>query len=98
MMTEDIPISLMMGIITIDLITGAEATIGKTAEIDKIIEVMTLDRDMETEVNVGIGPEIIAVTEPGAETEVETEMDKHETDPELCPMTEEDQGPGPTLE
>ena len=49
---------------------------------------------MEIGVKVGIGPEIIAVTEPAAEIEVETEMDKCETDPELCQMTEEDEGPG----
>ena len=97
-MTEDIPIGLMMGTITIDLITGVEATIGKTTETDKIVGVMTLDRDMEMGVKVGIDPEIIAVTEPGAEIEVETEIDKHKTDPELCQMTEENQGPGPTLE
>ena len=77
---------------------GVEATIGKTVETDKIIGVMTLDRDIEIGVKVGIGPEIIAVTEQGAEIEVETEMDKCEIDPELCQMTEEDQGPDPTLE
>ena len=59
---------------------------------------MTQDRDMEIGVKVGIGPEIIAVRDPEAETEVKTEIDKCETDPELCQMTEEDQGPGPTLE
>ena len=42
-MTGDIPIGLRMGTITIDPITGVEATIGKTAETDKIIGVMTLD-------------------------------------------------------
>ena len=52
-MTEDIPIGLMMGTITIDLITGVEATIGKTVETDKIIGVMTLDRDIEIGVKVG---------------------------------------------
>ena len=97
-MTGDIPIGLIMGAITIDLITGVEATIGKTVETDKIIGVMTLHRDMEMGVKVGIGLEIIAVTEPGAEIEVETGMDKCKTDPELCQMTEEDQGPGPALE
>ena len=51
---------------------------------------------MEIGVKVGIGPEIIAVSEPGAEIEVETEMDKCETDPELSQMTE-DQGPHATL-
>ena len=67
MMTEDIPIGLMVGAITIDLITGVEASIGKTAETGKIIGLMTLDRDMEIGMKIGIGPEIIAVTEPGAE-------------------------------
>ena len=89
LMTGDIPIGPMMGAIT-DLRTGVEATIGKAVETNKIIGVMTLDRDMEIEVKVGIGPDILAVTEPGAEIEVETEMDKCKTDPELCQMTEED--------
>ena len=53
-------------------------------ETEKIIEVMTLDRDMEIGVKVGI--------------EVETEMGKCKIDPELCQMTEEDQGLGLTLE
>ena len=34
-MTEDIPIGLMMGAITIDLITGVEGTIGKTVETER---------------------------------------------------------------
>ena len=75
-MTGDILINLMIGTMTIDPITGVEATIGKTAETDKIIGVMILDRNMEIGVKVGIGPEIIAVTEPGAEIEVETETNK----------------------
>ena len=37
---------------------------------------MTLDRDMEIGVRVGIDPEIIVVTEPEVGTEVETEMGK----------------------
>ena len=97
-MTEDIPIGLMMGTITADMITGVEATIGKTVETDKIIEGMTQDRDMEIGVKVGIGPEIIVVTEPGAGIEVETEMEKHKIDTELCQMIQEDQGLDPTLE
>ena len=97
-MTEDIPIGLMIGAITIDPITGVEATIGRIAETDKIIGVMILGRDMEIGVKVGIGPEIIVVTEPGAEVEVETGMDKCKRDPELCQMTEEDQCQGPILE
>ena len=97
-MTGDILIGLMKGAITIDPMTGVETTIGKTVESDKIIGVITLDRDMEIGVKVGIGPEIIAVTEPGAEIEAETGMDNCKTDPELCQMTEEDQDPGPTLE
>ena len=97
-MTEDIPVSLLKGTMIMDLITGIEVITGKRVEKNKIIEVMTPDRDMEIEVKVGIGPEIIAETEPGTETEVETETDQLETDPELCQMTEDNQGPGPTLE
>ena len=98
MMTEDIPISLMKGAMITDQITGIEATTGKTVETDKIIEVMTQDRDMEIGVKVGKGPEIISVTELVIGREVETGTAKHEIDPELCQITEEVQGPGPTPE
>ena len=98
MMTRDIPISMMMGAITIDLMTGSEAAIGNMVESDKIIGGITLDRDMEIGVKVGIGPEIIAVIETGAQIEAEIEMDKCKTDPALCQMTEEYQDPGQTLE
>ena len=59
---------------------------------------MTPGRDMEIGVKVGIGSEIITEIEPGAEMEIETEMDQLKTDPELCQKTEEDQGLDPTLE
>ena len=98
MMTEDIPISLMKDAITTDQTTEGETTIGKTVETDKVIEVITLDRDMEMGVKVGIDPEIIVVTEPEVGIEVDTEMGKCKIDPELCQMTEEDQGLGLTLE
>ena len=88
----------MKDIIIIDQITEGETITGRTVETDKTIEVMTLDRDMEIEVRVGIDPEIIVVIEPEVGIEVETEMGKFKIDPELCQMTEEDQGLGLTLE
>ena len=97
-MTEDLPISLMTGVVITDLTTGIEVTTDKTIEIDKTIEVMTLDRDMEIVVKVGIGPETIVMTETEVETEAKTEMGRHRTGPELGQMTEEDQDPGSTLE
>ena len=53
---------------------------------------------METGVKVGIDPEIIAMTVPEVEIEIETEMDGCKLDPELCQMTEEDQGLDQTQE
>ena len=88
----------MTGIVITDLIIGVEGTTDKTIKVDKIIEVMTLDRDIEIGVKIGIGPETIVMTEAEVETEVETEMGRHKTGSELCQMTEEDQDPGPTLE
>ena len=96
MMTEDLTIGLMKDAITTDQTTEGETTIGKAVETDKIIEVMTLDKDMEIGVKVGIDPEIIVVTEPEVGIEVETE--KCKIDQELCQMTEKDQGLGLTLE
>ena len=95
---RDIPIGLMKDTITTDQTTEGETTIGKTMETDKIIEVMTLDRDMEIGVKVERDPEIILVTEPEVGIEVETEEGKCKMNPELCQMTEEDQGLGLTLE
>ena len=66
----------MKDIIITDQITEGETIIGKTVETDKPIEVMTLDRDMEIGVRVGIDPEIIVVTEPEVGIEVETETGK----------------------
>ena len=97
-MIDDITISLMKDVIITDQITEGDTIIGKTVETDKTIEVMTLDRDMKIEVRVGIDPEILVVTEPEVGIEVETEMGKSKTDPELCQITEEDQGLGLTLE
>ena len=95
---NDITISLMKDIIITDQITEGETIIGKTVETDKTIEVLTLDRYMEIGVRVGIDLEIIVVTEPEVGIEVGTEMGKFKIDPELCQMTEENQGLGLTLE
>ena len=84
-------------VIITDQIAEGETIIGKTVETDKTIQVMTIDRDMELGVRIGIDPEIIVVTEPEVGIEVETEMGKFKIDPELCQMTEEDQGLGQTL-
>ena len=98
MMIEDITIGLMKDIIITDQITEGETIIGKTVETDKTIDIMALDRGMEIGMKVGIEPEIIEVTEPAVGIEVEAEMGKCKIDPELCQMTEEDQGLGLTLE
>ena len=63
----------------------------RTIEVDKIIEEMTPDKEIETGVKVGIEPEIIAMIVLEVEIERETEMDRCNLDPELCQMTEEDQ-------
>ena len=97
-MTEDMLIGLIKDAITIGQTIEGETTIGKTVETDRIIEVITLDRDKEIGVKVGIDPEIIVVTEPEVGIEVETEMGKYTTNPETCQMTEKDQGLGLTLE
>ena len=97
-MTEDLHIDLMMGLVITDSIIGIEVTTDKRIEVNKTIEVMTLDRDMEIGVKVEIGLETIVMTETEVETETETEMGRHQTGPELCQMTEEDLDPGPTLE
>ena len=86
-MTEDLHISFMTGVVITDLIIGIEVTTDKT--IDKIIEVMTLERDMEIGVKVEIGLETIVMAETEVETEVEIEMDRCRTGPESCLMTEE---------
>ena len=80
----------MRDIITIDKTIGGEIATDKTIEIDKIIEEVTPDK--ETGVKVGIDQEIIAMTVQEVEIEIETEMDGCNLDPELCQMTEEDQG------
>ena len=97
-MTEDPHISLMTDVVITDPTTGIEASTDKTIELDKIIEIMTLDRNIEIGVKVEIGLGTIVMTETGAETEVETEMERHRIGPEPCQMTEENQDPGPTLE
>ena len=91
MMTEDIPIGLMKDTMTIDQTIEEETTIGKIVEIDKIIEVKTLDREMAIEVTVGTDPEIIVVIEPEVGTGVETGIDKCIIGSELCQMTKVDQ-------
>ena len=90
MTTEEITTSPMRKVITIDKKIGGEMATDKTIEIDKIIEGMTLDK--ETGVKVGIGQEIIVMTVPKVKTGIETEMDRCNLDPELCQMTEEEQG------
>ena len=97
-MTEDPHNTLMIDVVITDPIIGIEATTDKTIELDKIIGIMTLERDIDTEVKVEIGLEIIVMTEIEAETKVETEMDRHKIGPEGCQMTEENQDPGPTPE
>ena len=89
---EEIPIGLMKDAITIAKIIEGETTTDKTIETGKITELMSLDKEMETGVKVGIGPENIAMTALEVEIEVETETDKYKVDPKLCQMTEEDQG------
>ena len=44
-MTEDRHIGLMTDVVITDPVTGIEATTDKTIELDKIIGIMTLDRD-----------------------------------------------------
>ena len=53
-MIDDTTIGLMKDVIIIDQITEGETITGRTVEIDKTIQVMTLDRDMEIEARVGI--------------------------------------------
>ena len=82
----------MRDVITIDKIIGGEIVIDRTIEIDKIIEEITPDKDIETEVKVGIDQETIVMTVLEVEIEIETEMDGCNLHPKLCQMTEEDQG------
>ena len=88
---EEITTIPMRDIITIDRTIGGEMATDKTIEIDKIIGEMTPEK--ETGAKVGIDQEIIVMTAPEVETGTETEMDRCNLDPELCLMTEEDQGP-----
>ena len=97
-MKDNITIKLMKDVMIIEQITEGETITGKTVETDKTIEVMTLDRDMEKEVRVGIDLEIIATIETEVRIEVETEMGKFITDSGLCQMREEDQDLDLTLE
>ena len=76
--------------ITTDRTIGGQITIDKTIEIGKIIEEMTLDIRDRSESRDTL-QEIIVMTVPEVEKEVETEMDRCNLDPELCQMTE-DQG------
>ena len=87
-MIDNITFKLIKDIIIIEQITEGETIRGRTVETDKTIEVMTLDRDMEIEVRVGIDLEIIVEIEPEVGIEVETEMHKFKTDPGLFQMTE----------
>ena len=97
-MTEDAHIGVMIYMVIIDLIIGIEATTDKTIELDKIIEIMTIDRDIKIAVKVETGLETILMTEIEAEAEVDIKMNKHKIGPEPCQITEENPYPGPTLE
>ena len=77
---------------TEEITTSPMIATDKKIEIDKIIEGMTTDKDIETGVKVGIDQEIVVMTVLEVETEIETETDGCNLDPELCQMTEEDQG------
>ena len=87
MTTEEIITCPMRDAVTTDRIIEGEITIDKSIEIDKIIEEMTLDK--EKGVRVEIDWEIIVMTAPGVEKEVEIEMDRCNLDPELCQMTDD---------
>ena len=96
MTTEEITTSPMRDIITIGRTIEGEIAIDKTIEIDKTIDGTTLDK--ETGVKVGTDLEIIVMTVPEVEKGIETETDGCNLGPELCQMTEEDQGLDLTLE
>ena len=53
MITEEIPTGLMRDTITTDRKTGGEITIGKTIEIGKIIEEITIDKETGVRVERG---------------------------------------------
>ena len=97
-MTEDPHVGSMIDMAITDLIIDIEATTDKTIEIDRIIDIMTLDRDIEIGVRVETGLETIVIIEIEAETEVGIEMYKHKIGPEPCQMTGENQDPDPTLQ
>ena len=97
-MTEDLHTGLMIDVVIIDQIIGIEATTDKTIEIDKMIETMTIDRDIEIGVKIEIGIGTMLMTGIEAEAEAEIEMDRCKICPEPCQMIEENQDPGPTLE
>ena len=96
-LTEDPHTSLMIDVVITDPITGIEATTDKKIELDKIIEIMILDRYRDRSESRD-RLETLVMTEIEAETEVEIEMDRHKIGPEPCQMTKENQDPGPTLE
>ena len=88
----EVTTSPMRDVITIDKTIGGEIATDKTTEIGKIIGEMTPGKDIETGVKVGIDQEIIVMTVLEGEIGIETEMDRYNLDPELCQMTEKDQG------
>ena len=88
-MTEDPHIGSMIDVVITGPITDIEVTTDKTIELDKIIEIMALDRDIEIGVRVEIDLETKVMIEIEAETEVGIEMHKHKVGPELCQMTGE---------
>ena len=97
-MTGEPHISSMIDVVITNPIIDIEATTDKTIELDKIIEIMTLDGDIEIGVRVEIGLETIVMAEIEAGTEVGIETHKHKVGPKPCQMTGENQDPGPTLE
>ena len=60
--TEEITTGPMKDIITIDKTIGGEIATDKTIKVDKIVEEMTPDKDIETGVKVGIDQEITVMT------------------------------------
>ena len=65
----------MEDIIIIDKRIGGETATDKIIEIDKIIEEMTPDKNIERGLRVGIDQEIIVMTVLEVEIEIEAEMD-----------------------
>ena len=85
MTTEGITTGPMRDAVATDRTIGGEITIDKTTEVVKTIEGMIIDKG--TRMKVEIDQEIIVMTVPEVEKEVEIETDGFNLDPELCQMT-----------